>query len=150
MPVDRSTTDSRKYPMKHLNRLASHAHWLLRLGLASVFFFHGVLKFLDLEGFTAMLPISYTEVVLVALAEVGGSLLLVLGGFRDDFWSDLATRVGALKRGIESSRKRQRRSLASSPSMLRFNSRCHRLMVKPNTCCGDGNGSTSCRTVEKP
>ena len=81
--------------MKHLNRLASHAHWLLRLGLASVFFFHGVLKFLDLEGFTAMLPISYTEVVLVALAEVGGSLLLVLGGFRDDFWSDLATRVGA-------------------------------------------------------
>ena len=82
--------------MKHLDRLASQAHWLLRLGLASVFFFHGALKFLDLEGFSAMLPISYTEVVLVALAEVGGSLLLVLGGFRDDFWSDLATRVGAV------------------------------------------------------
>ena len=82
--------------MKYLDLVASQAHWLLRIGLASVFFFHGTLKFLDLEGFAEMLPISYTEVVLIALAQVGGSLLLIVGGFRDDFWSDLATRIGAL------------------------------------------------------
>ncbi len=81
--------------MRNNDYLASHAHWILRLGLVSVFFFHGTLKFLDLQGFAEMLPISYTKVVLVALAQIGGSALLVAGGFRSDFWSDLATRVGA-------------------------------------------------------
>ena len=42
-----------------------------------------------------MLPISYLQVVLVALAETGGGLLVLLGGFRDDTLSDLATRIGA-------------------------------------------------------
>ena len=42
-----------------------------------------------------MLPISYLEVVLVAAAETGGGLLVLLGGFRGDALSDLATRVGA-------------------------------------------------------
>jgi hypothetical protein len=41
-----------------------------------------------------MLPISYTEVVFVALANVG-SVLVILGGFRNDTISDLATRIGA-------------------------------------------------------
>jgi putative oxidoreductase len=41
-----------------------------------------------------MLPISYTEVVFVALANVG-SVLVILGGFRNDTNSDLATRIGA-------------------------------------------------------
>lgn len=76
--------------------LTSNAHWLLRISIVSVFLYHGILKFMDLEGFAQMLPISYTEVVLVALAEVGGSLLILAGGFRDDLWSDMATRVGAM------------------------------------------------------
>ncbi len=42
-----------------------------------------------------MLPISYTAVVLVALAETGGGLLVLLGGFRKDAIADLATRIGA-------------------------------------------------------
>ena len=75
--------------------LTANAHWLLRIALASVFVYHGLLKFLNLEGFTQMLPISYLEVVLVAAAETGGGLLVVLGGFRDDVISDLATRIGA-------------------------------------------------------
>lgn len=78
------------------DRLTSNAHWLLRFSIVGVFLYHGTLKFMDLEGFAAMLPISYAEVVLVALAEVGGSLLVILGGFRDDQLSDIATRVGAL------------------------------------------------------
>lgn len=42
-----------------------------------------------------MLPISYLQVVLVALAETGGGLLVLLGGFRDDVLSDRITRLGA-------------------------------------------------------
>ena len=75
--------------------LTKNAHWLLRIALASVFVYHGLLKFSNLEGFAQMLPISYTEVFLVALAETLGGLLVLLGGFRDDVISDLATRIGA-------------------------------------------------------
>ena len=75
--------------------LTANAHWFLRIALASVFIYHGVLKFSNLEGFAQMLPISYLQVVLVAAAETGGGLLVLLGGFRDDALSDLATRIGA-------------------------------------------------------
>lgn len=78
-----------------MNFLTTNAHWLLRIALASVFVYHGVLKFLNLEGFAQMLPISYLQVVLVALAETGGGLLVLVGGFRRDRISDFATRVGA-------------------------------------------------------
>lgn len=75
--------------------LTKNAHFLLRIALASVFIYHGSLKFMNLDGFAQMLPISYFTVVLVALAETGGGLLVLLGGFRDDAISDLATRIGA-------------------------------------------------------
>ena len=78
-----------------MNFLTKNAHWLLRIALASVFVYHGLLKFANLEGFAQMLPISYFAVVLVAAAETGGGLLVLLGGFRDDVISDLATRIGA-------------------------------------------------------
>ncbi len=77
-------------------QITSQAHWLLRIAIASVFLFHGVLKFANLEGFAAMLPVSYAEIVLVAFAETGGALLLLLGGFGTGRLSDLATRIGAL------------------------------------------------------
>ncbi len=75
--------------------LTTNAHWLLRIALASVFVFHGVLKLMNLEGFAQMLPISYTEVVLVALAETVGGLLVLLGGLNSGRLFDLATRIGA-------------------------------------------------------
>ena len=75
--------------------MTTNAHFLLRIALASVFVYHGMLKLMNLEGFAQMLPISYFAVVLVALAETGGGLLVLLGGFRDDAVSDLATRIGA-------------------------------------------------------
>jgi len=75
--------------------LTSNAHWLLRIALASVLVFHGALKLMNLEGFAQMLPISYLEVVLVALAETGGGLLILVGGFGDTRVFDLATRLGA-------------------------------------------------------
>lgn len=78
-----------------MNVLITNSHWLLRIALASVLLFHGVLKFTNLAGFAQMLPISYLSVVLVALAETGGGLLILLGGLRSDRLADLATRAGA-------------------------------------------------------
>ena len=78
-----------------MNLYSSNAHWLLRIALASMFVFHGVLKFMNLEGFEQMLPISYLQVVLVAAAETAGGLLVLAGGLGTDKIFDLATRVGA-------------------------------------------------------
>ncbi len=78
-----------------MNLLNRNAHWLLRMALASVLVFHGTLKLMNLEGFAEMLPISYLQVVLVALAEAGGGLLVLIGGLREGPLFDLATRVGA-------------------------------------------------------
>lgn len=75
--------------------LKAFAPWLLRVALASVFVFHGILKFANLEGFAMMLPISYFEVVLVALAETTGGILILVGGFGKAPLFDLATRIGA-------------------------------------------------------
>ena len=75
--------------------LTNNAHWFLRIALASVFVYHGLLKFMNLEGFAQMLPMSYIEVVLVATAETVGGLLVLFGGLRNDNLADLATRVGA-------------------------------------------------------
>ena len=80
--------------MQLQQRLNVNAHWLLRIGLVSVFLYHGILKFTNLQGFATMLPITYLEVVLVALANVG-SVLVILGGFRSDALSDWLTRIGA-------------------------------------------------------
>lgn len=81
--------------MKLLNTITPHAHWLLRIVIASVFVYHGALKLMNLEGFSQMLPISYTETVLIALAEFVGGLLVLLGGFGKSQLADLATRIGA-------------------------------------------------------
>lgn len=82
--------------MKLPDRFTTNAHWLLRIAIVSVFLFHGLLKFANLEGFASMLPISYTTVVMVALAEIGGAILLIFGGFGISRFFDLATRIGAL------------------------------------------------------
>ena len=81
--------------MKLPTQLTANAHWFLRIALASVFIFHGALKFQNLEGFAQMLPISYLAVVLVATAETAGGLLVLLGGLRHNALSNLATRIGA-------------------------------------------------------
>ena len=75
--------------------LTTNAHWFLRIALASVFVYHGLLKFMNLEGFAQMLPISCLEVVLVAAAETVGGLLVLIGGISHSNLADLATRVGA-------------------------------------------------------
>ncbi|SMF34147.1 putative oxidoreductase [Alteromonadaceae bacterium Bs31] len=75
--------------------LARHAHWLLRIALVSVFLYHGSLKFMNLGGFAEMLSLSLTQTFFVALAQVSGSVLIVLGGLGRSVLFDIATRLGA-------------------------------------------------------
>ena len=82
--------------MKALNSLAPYAHWLLRLTIASVFIYHGVLKLENIAGFAQMLSLSNPVTVLVAIAEVAGGILVIGGGFRTDNLGDMMTRLGAL------------------------------------------------------
>ena len=72
-----------------------HAHWALRIALASVYLYHGLGKFPALEGMSAMLGLPVPVVLLVALGETAGGLLILAGGVLRDTWRDIATRLGA-------------------------------------------------------
>lgn len=78
--------------MKPPDVITRNAHWLLRFALASVFLYHGGTKFPALEQTAESLGLPLFITVLVALAEVGGALLILLGGFLYDWM----TRLGAL------------------------------------------------------
>ena len=74
-----------------MDRLAEYAHWALRIALASVFLYHGIGKLAGLEQFAEMSGLPFIIVLLVALAEVGGGALIIVGAFTRDW----ITRVGA-------------------------------------------------------
>ena len=69
----------------------THAHWALRVALASVFIFHGVGKLAGVEQFAQMMNLSYVVALLVALAEFGGGVLVLAGGLTRSW----VTRLGA-------------------------------------------------------
>jgi len=80
--------------MKKLNEYAHTAHWLLRLAFASVFLYHGIDKFGNLEGFAEMTDMPFVMAIIVALFETLGGLFIFVGGFKQDW--DWMTRTGAL------------------------------------------------------
>ena len=73
----------------YLDRYSLHAHWLLRISLASVFLFHGLSKFMGLGGFASMMDLPIGIAFLVAMAEVAGGLLILLGGVMHDWMTRL-------------------------------------------------------------
>lgn len=79
-----------------IDQLAPHAHWLLRIALASVFIYHGVSKFAGGLAVPPMLDLSSTVWALVALAEIAGGVLALAGGLVSGRPGDLATRAGGL------------------------------------------------------
>ncbi len=78
--------------MKALDHLAPHAHWLLRIAVASVFLYHGLGKFPNVSGFAEMAGLPVFVALLVALAETVGGALILLGGVMQEWM----TRLGAL------------------------------------------------------
>lgn len=77
---------------------APHAHWLLRIALASVFLFHGLQKFLvsGIEGFAGMMGLPVVIAGLVALAEVLGGAGIIAGATLRGRFGDLVTRLSGL------------------------------------------------------
>ena len=84
-----------------MNAMLSHFYhlspWLLRLGLGISFIFHGLGKFplppqklIDYFGFSPELA------SLVAISELGGGILLILGGFLKGHVGNLVTRFAAV------------------------------------------------------
>lgn len=71
--------------------LTSHAHWLLRAGLASVFLFHGMGKVLNVSGFAEMMGLPFVIAALVTFAEVAAGIGIIVGGFRNAVITRLST-----------------------------------------------------------
>lgn len=73
-----------------------HFDWTLRIALASVFLSHGLPKWMNLPATAQALQLPLFLTVLVALAEVGGALLILFGGLGRNLLFDLGTRLGGL------------------------------------------------------
>ena len=78
--------------MHALNRFAPYAHWLLRFALGSVFLYHGLTKFPQLQDLANMMGMPVAMVGLVAVMETLGGALVLAGGFS----KEILTRVGGL------------------------------------------------------
>ena len=87
-----------------LDSLKPHAHWLLRIGLAGVFLYHGIGKVMDLGGFSQMMGLPTPVAALVTFAELAGGAGIIVGAFyaqipglpRTPITNDLITRLAGL------------------------------------------------------
>ena len=73
-----------------LDSLKPHAHWLLRIGLAGVFVFHGIGKAMALGGFSQMMGLPIPVAALVTFAELAGGVGIIVGAFTNDLITRLA------------------------------------------------------------
>ncbi len=76
---------------KAVSTFTPHAHWFLRLGLASVFLYHGLGKLVNVGGFAEMMGLSYTVAALVTFAEIAAGIGIIVGGFGKELITRLAT-----------------------------------------------------------
>jgi len=100
MAIHNRTADTTARPIgaedAALEPVSRHAHWLLRFILASVFIYMGLDKFMGggLAEFAGMMEAPVIMALVVALAELGGGTLVIIGGFSAGLsW---LTRLGAL------------------------------------------------------
>ena len=73
-----------------LDSLKPHAHWLLRIGLAGVFLFHGLYKVINFAGFSQMMGLPTSVAALVTFAELAGGVGIIVGAFTNDLITRLA------------------------------------------------------------
>ena len=93
----RGSTESAHAPgFGFTGAISPYMHWALRVALASTFLFHGLPKFPGISAFAESNGLPLVVALLVPIAEVGGALLVLLGGISRGALGDLATRLGAL------------------------------------------------------
>ena len=73
-----------------LDSLRPHAHWLLRIALASVFLYHGIDKVMNFGGFSQMMGLATPVAALVTFAELAGGAGVIIGAFTRDVITRLA------------------------------------------------------------
>jgi len=73
-----------------LDSLKPHAHWLLRIGFAGVFLFHGIGKVMMFGGFSQMMGLPTPVAALVTLAEIAAGVGIIVGAFTNDLITRLA------------------------------------------------------------
>jgi len=73
-----------------LDSLKPYAHWLLRIGFAGVFLFHGIGKVMAFGGFSQMMGLPTPVAALVTLAEVAAGVGIIVGAFTNDLITRLA------------------------------------------------------------
>ncbi len=73
-----------------LDSLKPHAHWLLRIGFAGVFLFHGIGKVMAFDGFSQMLGLPTPVAALVTFAELAAGVGIIAGAFTNDLITRLA------------------------------------------------------------
>ena len=73
-----------------LDSLKPHAHWLLRIGLAGVFLFHGLYKVINFGGFSQMMGLPTSVAALVTFAELAGGVGIIVGALTNDLITRLA------------------------------------------------------------
>ncbi|MFO7543880.1 MAG: DoxX family protein [Trueperaceae bacterium] len=60
--------------------LAAHAHWLPRIGIASIFLFHGITKFPQAAELSQMMNMPAALIVMLGMMEIVGGALILAGG----------------------------------------------------------------------
>ena len=73
-----------------LDSLKPHAHWLLRIGLAGVFLFHGLYKVINFGGFSQMMGLPTSVAALVTFAELAGGVGIIVGALTNHLITRLA------------------------------------------------------------
>ncbi len=73
-----------------LDSIKPHAHWLLRIGLAGVFLFHGLYKVINFGGFSQMMGLPTSVAALVTFAELAGGVGIIVGALTNDLITRLA------------------------------------------------------------
>jgi len=76
--------------MNRLNSLSGIAHWLPRLALAAIFFYHAFPKLAMAGAVSQMMGMPAAMVIMLGLVEAGGAVLILYGGAGKEWATRLA------------------------------------------------------------
>ncbi|NQV14596.1 DoxX family protein [bacterium] len=81
--------------MNFLSKISENGHWLIRLSLASIFVYHGFIKFPMAEIMSQSMGMPLIMIYMLATAEVSGGILILVGAFINDLATRLAGAIFA-------------------------------------------------------
>ncbi len=73
-----------------LDKISENAHWLIRLSLASIFLFHGSIKFPMAEMMSQGMGVPIFMIYLLATMEVLGGLSIIAGAISNELLTRIA------------------------------------------------------------